>query len=299
MSTIFTMILGAPQNSITNPGCELSPRALRESGLNGAINVQDLGDLDVRITDHSRDPQTGLAGYPELLTGSETIRAQVRELLQADEKPLVVGGCCSILVGCAAAAQDLYGDRVGLVFLDGHIDFYDGRTSPAGETADCDLAIVCGHGARGLTHLTGTAPLISADRIVAIGSRDQEEWEEMEVAKFQDFTRGLVLVTAAEAEETGLPQTARSAITYFAERNIPFWVHLDIDILDEQVMPAVDYLLPDGLDWDDLAELVTPIVQAPGFLGMDLTIYNPRLDPERVFSTQIVDFLRDVSRKLT
>ena len=32
-----------------------------------------------------------------------------------------------------------------------------------------------------------------------------------------------------------------------------FWVHLDVDVLDEAVMPAVDYRLPDGLTWDELA----------------------------------------------
>ena len=44
-------------------------------------------------------------------------------------------------------------------------------------------------------------------------------------------------------------------------------------------MPAVDYLLPGGLDWDELAELLVPLAASPALLGADVTIYNPSLDP--------------------
>ena len=32
----------------------------------------------------------------------------------------------------------------------------------------------------------------------------------------------------------------------------PFWLHLDLDVLDEVVFPATDYLMPNGLDLDQL-----------------------------------------------
>jgi arginase len=32
-----------------------------------------------------------------------------------------------------------------------------------------------------------------------------------------------------------------------------FWIHLDPDVLDDAVMPAVDYRLPGGMSWDELS----------------------------------------------
>ena len=32
----------------------------------------------------------------------------------------------------------------------------------------------------------------------------------------------------------------------------PYWVHLDLDVLDEQVLPATDYLMPGGLTFPEL-----------------------------------------------
>ena len=36
----------------------------------------------------------------------------------------------------------------------------------------------------------------------------------------------------------------------------PFWIHLDVDVLDEREMPATDYLMPGGLNWDELTALM-------------------------------------------
>ncbi|MCB0154524.1 MAG: arginase family protein, partial [Anaerolineae bacterium] len=64
--------------------------------------------------------------------------------------------------------------------------------------------------------------------------------------------------------------------------------------LDETVMPAVDYLMPGGLTWAELTALVRPLAQSPTLVGVDVTIYNPTLDPDRSQAGRIVDFLADL-----
>ena len=59
-------------------------------------------------------------------------------------------------------------------------------------------------------------------------------------------------------------------------------------------MPAVDYLLPGGLDWEELAELLVPLAASPALLGVDVTIYNPSLDPDGVYAPRIVGLLAEV-----
>jgi arginase len=61
---------------------------------------------------------------------------------------------------------------------------------------------------------------------------------------------------------------------------VGFWIHLDADVLDPTVMPAVDSPDPGGLSLDTVAELLLPLVRHPKSLGLELTIYDPGLDPD-------------------
>ena len=48
-------------------------------------------------------------------------------------------------MGAAPAARDVLG-RIGLAYIDGHVDIYDHRTSPTGEAADMPVAALLGLG---------------------------------------------------------------------------------------------------------------------------------------------------------
>ena len=45
-------------------------------------------------------------------------------------------------------------------------------------------------------------------------------------------------------------------------------------------MPATDYLMPGGLEWDELAALLAPLCAAPGLAGLSLGCLNPEKDPD-------------------
>lgn len=65
----------------------------------------------------------------------------------------------------------------------------------------------------------------------------------------------------------------------FAHNPGRFWLHLDLDVLDQAVMPAVDYLMPNGLEWDEVTALIRPLAASQALIGADMTILNPTLDP--------------------
>ena len=70
-----------------------------------------------------------------------------------------------------------------------------------------------------------------------------------------------------------------------------FWIHLDADVLDPSIMPAVDCPEPGGLTADELTTLLARLVRSPRFAGMDVTILDPELDPDGSSQRVLVDIL--------
>jgi arginase len=70
----------------------------------------------------------------------------------------------------------------------------------------------------------------------------------------------------------------------------PYWLHLDVDVLDEDVMPAVSYPTRSGLTWDGLERLLGPLARS-ALIGVDVTDYNPDLDPDGHLGRRLADLL--------
>jgi arginase len=72
-----------------------------------------------------------------------------------------------------------------------------------------------------------------------------------------------------------------------------FWIHLDVDVLDDHVMPAVDYHNADGLTFDELGAILKAAVATGRACGLDVTIFNPALDPDGSLAKRLVRMITD------
>lgn len=274
-------------------GVERMADALRAAGLAQRLNLPDLGNLPVTIDDPRRDPGSGIIGYEAVIRASEGIRTGVGALLARGERPLVIGGCCTLLIGVFAALRDHVG-RVGLAFVDGHEDFYDGATSPTGECADMDLAILTGFGAPGLTEIAGAPPLVAPRDVVALGWRDGEHARADGSPDPRILAPEMMICEVDVLKDVGVSASGTWIETSLRLDVECFWLHLDLDVLDENALPAVDYHMPGGLAWDELARLTRPLAHSPALIGADVTIYNPTLDPDGRYARRIVELLGDI-----
>ena len=109
------------------------------------LGAEDRGDLDVRIRGDERDPVSGVIGIADTLSMTRTLRAAVRDAVAAGARPLVLGGCCALVPGALAGLRDAIG-ALGVAYVDGHVDVYDGATSPTGEGADMPMSVAFGLG---------------------------------------------------------------------------------------------------------------------------------------------------------
>ena len=130
--------------------------------------------------------------------------------------------------------------RYGLVFIDGHADFQHPSDEPAGEVASLDDHVLD-------EHVRDTA---------------------ITVIDYPEIRDG-----AASASARALAAVTRPGIE-------GFWVHLDVDVLDDGQMPAVDYRHPGGLTWEETAEILRGLLGTGSARGLEVTIFNPLLDAD-------------------
>ena len=158
-----------------------------------------------------------------------------------------------------------------------------------------DLAFATGHGPALLTNLEGRAPLAHEEDAVAFGFRDMEEQAKYGSQPLPDALKAFDLPTV---RRMGAGAAATAAVEHLARPELDgFFIHLDADCLDDAVMPAVDYRAPDGLTPEELSSTLEIALASGRAVGIEVTIYNPRLDKNgeagRMLALTLVNSLGD------
>jgi arginase len=55
---------------------------------------------------------------------------------------------------------------------------------------------------------------------------------------------------------------------------------VDVDVLDQSIMFAVDDPQPDGLSWTELRTALRMAVESNGAVGLQVTLYNPDMEAD-------------------
>jgi arginase len=240
-----------------------------------------------------RDAQTKTMNAGAIARYTHDLADAVGSLLDGGEFPVVLGGDCSIVLGPALALRRR--GRYGLLFIDGHADFFQPEADPYGEAASMDLAFVTGHGPTLLTEFEGYVPLIRATDAVAFGFRDHDDQAEYGSQPLPTELRSFDLPTI---HRTGLVAAAREALAHLCREELDgFWIHVDADCLDDAVMPAVDFRVPGGLLPEQLGTVLTMALESGRAVGLEVTIYNPALDADRRAGKLLTDLLVNVMSK--
>ena len=142
-----------------------------------------------------------------------------------------------------------------------------------------DLAIVSGRGPNVLTNIDGLKPLVKDQDIVVFGYRDAEEAASYGSQDVRDTNMHAFDLPSVRKFGTIAAAASQAADILVNNELDGFWIHLDADVLDDSIMPAVDYRLGGGgLSFFELSELLRILVASDRAVGMDITIFNPRLD---------------------
>jgi arginase len=269
-------VLEAPSILGLKPtGVERLPDVLLKHGLADELHARRAGRVEPSAPyDTTRDPQTLTLNARGIAEYSVQLANAVQDIVGRGEFPILLGGDCSILLGSTLALRRL--GRYGLLFIDGHADFYQPEANPNGEAASMDLAFATGRGPELLTNLEGLRPLVRDEDVVAFGFRDAAEQRHY---GSQPLPPAVLALDLREVRRLGAQRAAQLAVDHLSPAG-RFFIHLDADVVSDALMPAVDYRIEDGLEWDELRTVLEVALGSGRAVGIEIAIYNPALDPD-------------------
>jgi arginase len=280
-----------PEANEPEPGTWRAPEVLITAGLQQRIGAQKVIQLPRPPYDAQPQPGTRLRNGNTLRHFSLELATAVRATLDAGAFPLVIGGDCSVLLGSLYGAR-LAGAR-GLVHIDGHSDFfhpgnYDTR-SRLGSAAGMDLALATGRGEPLLTRWPNVdGPLVRDEDAIQLG--DREALDEENRAYYRDLQRTSIRrYIIQDVLKSGIEHSAQLIIERLKARGLHrAWLHVDLDVLDQSIMPAVDSPGSPGLTFAQLGTLLSRLYRSERVAGATITIYDPARDPDGRYADPIV-----------
>lgn len=278
-----------PPTATSVPGCAKAPGALRDQGLLPRLRARDAGCLTPpRYDPGDWRPGDGVAHAEAIAEYTLRLADRIEAILAEGEFPLVLGGDCSIVLGAGLAMRrraDATRERFGLVYVDGHSDFrHPGNATYVGAAAGEGLALVTGRGDVRLAAIERRRPYVHDGDVVLLGIRTHDDYR-------LDLTAaGIAALPVPRLRSEGASRSGQWARSQLAEC-AGFWVHVDVDVLDPGVMPAVDAPDPGGIAFAELELLLGGLVATRRCLGMEITVFDPDYDPDGTHARAVVQTL--------
>jgi arginase len=269
--------------------------ALREAGLAGALPD---ATITADVTTPPSDPTRGAGTFTNeaaLLAMIDGVYGRVRDSLAEHRFPLLYGADCAVLLGALPALRDEQG-TAGLLFIDAHEDATTMGSSPDGEAANMEIALLLGlTGHDAPEPMRRRLPALDPGAIVMLGQRDEGYREAIRVPSIAERVR----LHPAAAVHGHAARLAAEATGHLDRATPGWWVHVDLDVLRGDEFPACaaasDPAMPGGLSWSELTTIVRQALSSPKCRGLGVGVYNTDLDPDRRAARRIVRFLEELA----
>jgi arginase len=138
-------------------------------------------------------------------------------------------------------------------------------------------------------------PYVREERVAALGNRD---FDRLPPAPIPSAPASRMHYRhLAALREAGMAQAAKEALAAVHDgKPRDMFLHVDVDVLDSTIMPAVDSPQANGLRYDELTALLKAIIASGLVSGMEVTIFDPDLDPDGRLARELATVLADSLR---
>lgn len=198
----------------------------------------------------------------------------VCDAIKREYFPIVIGGDHSIAVGTWAGVKESMGPnkKLGLIWIDAHMDSHIPGTSPSGAWHGMPLAALLGCGDPAFCPSTKN-PVLLPENVCLVGVRSFESGEEELLKRMK-----VKVFHMDEVKKRTLPEVMQEAIQIVSKGTDGFGVSLDMDVIDPKEAPGVGSPISGGIVSSDLFKMLALLTQDPKLLAFEIAEYNPYKD---------------------
>ncbi len=218
------------------------------------------------------------------------ISEKTANALKKGDFPIVIGGDHSCAIGTWSGVKSAIEGRLGLIWIDAHMDSNTYDTSPSLAIHGMPLACLLGYGEEKLTHISGAAPKLLPEDVCLIGVRSFEEGEARLLKEL-----GVRIYFMEEIRQRGATEVMKEAVSVVKRKTTGFGISIDLDALDPMEEPGVGSPVPGGMLKDELSEALTQLRSDQEFLALEIVEYNPYLDSKFATAHAVSDLIAAIA----
>jgi arginase len=265
------------------PAVKRLPDWFQRHNLHKILDPENTLRLDPPKYTNIKDSETQILNANSLIEYAREQAYLVNNLLTRNKFPFILGGDCSILLGSAIALKQK--GNYALFYLDGHTDFMDISLSETGGVGGMAASIVTGNGHEKLTNILNLSPYVKEENLWCVGNREYDDEYENEIRN-----SSATYISLKDLREKGISNCTAAFLSEVENKNLDgFWLHIDVDVLNDTIMPCVDSRTPDGLTYGEFNELTSYLFQSKKLCGLEITILDPDLDTTGQYTKDFVD----------
>jgi arginase len=198
--------------------------------------------------------------------------------------PCVIGGDHSCAGGTWTGVARTLPGKLGLVWVDAHMDSHTPATTHTGRLHGMPLAWLLGEDDDPLYGLG--AGVLEPQHVCLVGVRSYEPEEDERLRRL-----GVRVVFMDEIRSRGIDAVLEEALDIATAGTDGFGVSIDLDVITPDEAPHVGTPVTGGVSSAELARALERIADRPGLAAVELVEYSPRLDRDGSTARVAIDLL--------
>lgn len=279
-------------------GMERGPKMIRRTDLKSVFSkhvFQDKGDITCYENIDMNIPS--MKNVKPIMESDYRLADEVYSTLSKNHFPLIFGGDHSLSWGSIAGVTRKY-DDLAIIYIDAHGDFNTEETSETHNVHGMHMAYLMGFGELNKiidlqnTYFVGS---VNHQSVFFVGSRAFDQGE-------LDFTEeyNMNVVTSDDVQNRGWEVVSKDVTKALLCKNVQHvHISLDIDVMDPSFVPGTGVPEVNGLNPEEVNDMLGYFLSNLPVVSMDLVEYNPRLDKDEKTYHVCLNLLKTINDSLT
>ena len=267
--------------------CQDGPEVIRSFDFLEQIEESGIPYHWAGIVHLRRDGRDALSSVLEMCT---LLAEETSKAVSAGHFPIVLGGDHSCAIGTWSGVKSAMAGRLGLIWIDAHMDSNTFETSPTLAIHGMPLACLLGHGEEKLTRISTPSSKLLPQDICLIGVRSFEQGEAALLERL-----GVRIYFMEEIRRRGANAVLKEALAIAGKETEGFGISIDLDALDPMEEPGVGSPVPGGMLKEELVHALEQLRSEPKFIALEIVEYNPYRDEKFATARAVSDLIEAVA----